>query len=114
VVGAAIGEGNMVETGDITIYERNLKQGGAAVPPELATALVEALKGIQASSLSDALKQEALADHAKLTNELKKPEAEREPTLVKKFWNGLWSVADKIPAVVKLYEVLQKYVPALV
>jgi hypothetical protein len=59
------------------------------------------------------VKNEAVAEHTKLTDELKKPQEKREPALLKKFWSGLWSVADKVPAVVKLYDVLKKYVPAL-
>ena len=113
VTASAIGNANTISTGDITLYEQRLKQSGSAVPPELVSALVGALKDIQASGLSDAVKKEALADHAKLTDELKKPVAEREPTLLKKFWNGLWTVADKLPAVVTLYEVLKNHVPGI-
>ena len=113
VVGSAIGAGNTVTSRDITVHEQNLKQTQNALPPELATALADALRGIQASDLSGPLKVEAVSDHAKLTDELKKPKAEHEPTLLKKFWNGLWSVADKVPAVVKLYEALQKHLPGL-
>ena len=111
MIASAIGDGNMIETGGVTIYEQRIKQ--SVVPAELAVALIDALKGIQESSLSETLKREAVADHAKLTVELKKPEAEREPTLLKKFWRGLWSVADKVPSVVKLYEALQNHVPGL-
>jgi internalin A len=113
MIGVAVGDGNMIELGDVTIYEQNLKQSGNAVPPELAAALVGALRGIQESSLTEPLKKAATEDHAKLTEELKKPEVEREPKLIKRFWNGLWSVADKIPSVIKLYEALKKYVPDL-
>jgi internalin A len=113
MVGVAVGEKNRVEVGDVTVYEQNLRQSQHAVPPELLTALVEALKGIQESGLPEAVKKEAVADHAKLTEELKKPEPHQEPALLKKFWAGLWAVADKVPAVVKLYEALKGVVPGL-
>ena len=67
MVGNAIGDENLVETGNVTINEQHLKQSG--LPAELAVALVEALKGIQASGLSEALKKAAITDHAGLIDE---------------------------------------------
>jgi hypothetical protein len=113
VIGANVGQGNTLTTGDITVYEASLKDSANAIPPDLSAALVAALKGIQESPLSDTLKAEAAADHGKLTDQLKRPAAEREPTLIKKFWNGLWTVAEKVPAVVGLYDVLKNHVPGL-
>lgn len=107
VIASAIGKGNTVTTGDVNV---GLNQA-TNVPPDLLAALTAALKGIQASDLSPGAKKKAEEQHAELVKELNKSKGEEN--FVASCWAGLWAVAQKVPAVVSLWEALKKHVPGI-
>jgi hypothetical protein len=94
-IGSALGRGARVKAGDITVYKQAVDQS-SGLDDELKAVLKQSREAIDAAGLSEPDKADAIDDLGKLTSELEKPE--RDPGLVRRYWNRIKDVAPPIAA----------------
>ena len=91
----AVGRGAAVIARDIAVYKNELEHS-THLDPDLKKKLIEAREEIERISLSDSEKEDAVDNLKKLTTELDK--ADRDPGLVKRYWNRVKEVAPTVAA----------------
>lgn len=104
VVGSAAGSGNMIQVGDVSLYNQTVEKSG--MNTELATALKEGRTALAGIQVSEEVMQSVLENYGKLTIELQKPTPAAE--LVKLFWAPIQAFGKGIGQLARLGVVIGK------
>jgi hypothetical protein len=98
IVASAAGDGNMIQAGDISLYNQAIDKSG--MNPELATALKDGRAAIAGIQVSEDVMKSVLDNYGKLTIELQKPTPASE--LVKLFWAPIQMFGKGLSQIVAL------------